>query len=308
MLRLLVLIAGLTLAAGITSAAQGRTAAPGAPVLQSELRDMTSRLDPGRSTPGEAIANAQWLVGRYRTLGPLARTFAPADLAVSREMARRSLVWLGRAGALHARDPLVARALLDAYEVTGGFYRDHGRLYMPGAYVAYASAARLAQRLTFYRADPLWFGRAFDRYALAYGALAVADGTFVPRWTTLRDLPESDPSAAGAATPLAPVPLPAVDVGSLETSQRQAWSDARDRFRSVAANVHAARLLLDQLSERLHARGLALNPDTAATALKMQSALEDAAELLRSHEFDTAIDALRGAEAHRARLKGATGQ
>jgi hypothetical protein len=40
----------------------------------------------------------------------------------------------------------------------------------------------------------------------------------------------------------------------------------------------------------------------------MQSALEDAAELLQAREFDTAIESLRSAEAHRTKLRSATGQ
>lgn len=301
---LIVCIAG----AGVVTATAQRGMPPGGGGLQAELRDMNTRLGTNRPTPRDAIDNAQWIVGRYRSFGPLVRTYGPADYALSREMARRSLDWLWRAGTLHARDPLAARALLDAYDAVGLFYRDYGRFYAPGAYVAYASAARLAQRLTLYRTDPLWFGQAFDRYALAYGTLAAASGMIVPRWTTIQDLPDTDTSTADAAPALVPVPLPKVDASGLAAAERTQWTDARDRFRSVSANVHTARVLLDQLSERLRRQGLALNPETAATALKMQSALEDAAELIAAKEFDTAIEALRGADAYRARLKGATGQ
>jgi hypothetical protein len=40
----------------------------------------------------------------------------------------------------------------------------------------------------------------------------------------------------------------------------------------------------------------------------MQSALEDASELLQAREFESAIELLRSAEAHRAKLRSATGQ
>jgi len=66
--------------------------------------------------------------------------------------------------------------------------------------------------------------------------------------------------------------------------------------------------MLDQLSARLHATGLELHPENAATALKMQGFLEDAAELVQNREFETATDYLRRADAERTKLKSVTGQ
>jgi hypothetical protein len=124
-----------------------------------------------------------------------------------------------------------------------------------------------------------------------------------------QDLPPADSSNAEPPPPaLAPTPLPTVDLSGLDGAQRQLWQDARDRFRTASASVHGARVLLDQLSARLQQQGLALNPAIAATAIKMQSALEDASELLQNREFETAIESLRSAEAHRAKLRSATGQ
>ena len=277
-------------------------------VFRADVDGMASRLGAGGLTSRQAIADAQRIVTGYRSFGPLVRGFGPADYVLNRDVARRSLHWLGRAGALYARDPLAARAFLDAYDVIGGFYRNYGGFYAPGAYVAYASAARLAQRLTYYPYDPVYFSSAFDRYALAYGTYATLNGMLVPRWTMVQDLPAGDVAANEPGPALTPVPLPKVDVAGLDASQRQLWMDARDRFRSAASGVHGARVLLVQLSDRLRRQGLELNPATAATALKMQSALEDASELLEAKEFETAIESLRSAEAHRARLRSATGQ
>jgi len=46
----------------------------------------------------------------------------------------------------------------------------------------------------------------------------------------------------------------------------------------------------------------------AADALKMQSFLEDAVDLMREGRFDTALEALVRADYVRAKLKGVTGQ
>ena len=76
----------------------------------------------------------------------------------------------------------------------------------------------------------------------------------------------------------------------------------------MAPRVYGARVLLNELSERLHQQRLALNAQDAANALKMQSFLEDAVELMKERQFDTAVEALVRAEYVRAKLKGVTGQ
>jgi hypothetical protein len=294
----------------VVGAQRGRGTPP--PSAQAAFRadvdGMSARLSDGRMTSREAIADAKQIGAAYRTFGPFVPTFGPTDYALNRAVARRSLSWLSRAGSFYARDPLAARAFLDAYDVIGGFYRDHGGFYAPGAYVAYASAARLAQRLAYYGHDPVWFGSAFDRYALEYGMYATLNGMLVPRWTMAQHLPVEDVAPSGPQPGLAPLALPKVDATGLDATQRQLWMEARDRFRAASSSVHSARLLLDQLSARLRQKGLTLNPTIAATALKMQSALEDASELLQAKEFETAIESLRGAEAYRVKLRPATGQ
>lgn len=309
MLRSLLVLAGLVIAIrpAIVDAQRPVTVGPQA-VFRTDVDGMTARLRAPGITSRQAIVDAQRIVSGYRSFGPLVRTFGPLDYALNRDVARRSLTWLTRASVRYGRDPLAARAFLDAYDVIGGFYRDYGGFYAPGAYVAWASAARLAQRYTYYSYDPVWFGSAFDRYALAYGTYATLNGMLVPRWTTAQDLPVNDVPPSEAPAMLTPLPMPKVDTTGLDETQRQLYMDSRDRFRAASASVHGARVLLDQLSERLRHQGMALNPAIATTALKMQSALEDASELLQAREFETAVESLRSAEAHRAKLRSATGQ
>lgn len=320
MFRVLIVVACLGAAAGTITAAAQRPAPPNPAgrvlpdsadaqaTLRSDLNGMTTRLGGGRGTSRDAMADARRLAVGYRGLAPLVRTFGPADHALNRDVARRSLFWLSRAAILYGADPLAARTFLDAYGAIGGFYRDYGHFYVPGAYVAYAGAARLAQRLAFATSDASWFEHELDRYALAYGTLATLNGTFIPPWTTPQDLPDTAPPPTRPPVVLTPLALPPIDVSTLEPAQRERWTDVRDRFRSVAASVHGARVLLDQLAERLRGQGLTLNPETAATALKMQGSLEDASELIQAKEFDAAIDALRRADYQRGKLRSATGQ
>jgi hypothetical protein len=275
--------------------------------LRTDLDGMTARLG-GRGTPQQAIADAQRLATGYRSLGPHVRGFGPNDYAVNREMARRSLYWLSRANIMYAGDPLAARAFLDAYDSIGLFYRDYGYFYSPGAYVAYASATRLAQRLARVGVQGDWYARELQRYALAYGALAVHDGQLVGRWGVPQDLPDGAPTKADAGAPLKPLELPRMDITKMTPEQREAWTDVRDRFRSVASKVHGARILMDQLAGRLNAQGLALHPEDAANALKMQGFLDDAVDLIQAGELESATDSLRAADAERTKLRGVTGQ
>jgi hypothetical protein len=308
MIRVFALSVALSVAGAHAVEAQ-RPSGQGNPqlALRADIDGMTARLG-GRVTSQQAMADAQRLALGYRSLGPLVRGFGPADYAVNREMARRSLSWLSRANILYAGDPLAARAFLDAYDSIGGFYRDNGRFYSPGAYVAYASATRLAQRLSRAGVQGDWYARQLQRYALAYGELAVLDGQLVGRWGLPQDLPEGTSTKADAAAPLRPLELPKVDITKLTSAQREAWADVRDRFRSVASNVHGARLLMDKLAERLTQQGLALHPEDAANALKMQSFLEDAVDLIQIGDFEAATNSLRAADAERIKLRGVTGQ
>jgi len=292
--------------AAAAGAQRGRGAANPQAVLRHDLDVMTGGLGGARPTSREAIANTQRLSLGYRSLIPIVGRFGPADYALNRLVAQQSLAWLGRTSVWYLHDPVAARAYLDAYDTIGGFYRDRARFYAPGAYVAYAGGARLARRLMLGTAYD-WSLRELDRYALAYGTMATLDGRYIGRWGRPQDLPEIPPPPQ-AAVALQPLALPNVDVSTLTPAQREAWSDVRGRFRSVASQVHAARLLLDEMAARLQQQGLTLHPANAATALKMQGFLEDAADLIESKEFEMATDALRRADYERSKLKGVTGQ
>jgi hypothetical protein len=313
MLRIIVICVsvGLVAASG-ASAGNQRRGGGGSPnshaALRHDLDTMTTRLSGVRPTPQQVIADARLLTSGYRSLVPFVRGFGPADYALNRHVARRSLEWLARASLLYGRDPLVAQAFLSSYDSIGGFYRDYGPFYHPGAFVAYAGATRLAQRLILDGYDTDRYERELNRYALAYGTMAAFNGALLTPWNTPRDLPDIDSPRPEPTVVLKPVELPEVNVAQLDAEQRAAWTEARDRFRSVAPRVYGARVLLNQLSERLQGQRMNLHPEDAANALKMQSFLEDAVDLMREGRFDTAVEALTRADYVRVKLRSVTGQ
>jgi len=275
--------------------------------LRRDVEAMTARLRGPTPSRAQVIADAGRLTTGYRSLMPYARSVRPPDYAVNLALARLSLGWLARASALFGADPSAAQAFLGSYDAIGGFYGD-GRFYRPGAFVAYAGAARLAGSLALAGYDVNRFEGDMNRFALAYGTLAATAGMFQTPWTAPADLPEHDAPQPPPPAALKPVPLPEVDVARLSAEEQAAWSETRDRFRNVAAHVHEARVLLDDLAHRLQQQHVEVHPVDAANALKMQGYLEDAAELIRARKFDVALEALQRAEYIRMKLKSVTGQ
>jgi hypothetical protein len=303
-----VLVAATVLTLPAMAAAQRLTGPNPQIALKRDLDGMMARLGGGgRVTHQDIIADSRRLAGGYRSLVPWVHGFGPSDYAINRQVARLSLAWLGRAGSLYWTNPPAARAVMDTYDSIGGFYRDYGGFYRPGAFVAYAGATRLAQRLILGGFNTNVYERDLDRYALAYGTLATLNGQIVGPWSVPRDLPESA-AAEPPLPPLEPVRLPAVDVTRLDAGQREAWNDTRDRFRTVASQVHIARTLLNDLASRLRSQQLELHPQDAATAIKMQSFLEDAVDLIKEGRFDLATEALKRADYERVKLRSVTGQ
>jgi hypothetical protein len=113
---------------------------------------------------------------------------------------------------------------------------------------------------------------------------------------------------APVATRVPRLELPDIDSAAMTPEQRELLTDLRVRFHAVSAQVQRSRLQLDRLGERLQRQGLALHPEVAADATRMERYLADAVALSRSGSFAGAIDALRRADYARVRLKGVTGQ
>jgi hypothetical protein len=111
-------------------------------------------------------------------------------------------------------------------------------------------------------------------------------------------------------TDLKPVALPAIEQAKLDATQKAQWVEIQPRFRQVSASVYQARQLLEDLSHRLRQQqpNATLNVQDAATAIKMQGFLDDAAELVRAAQFEKAAEALERADYERGRLKRVTGQ
>ncbi|HEY7617061.1 MAG TPA: hypothetical protein VH744_09680, partial [Terriglobales bacterium] len=109
-------------------------------------------------------------------------------------------------------------------------------------------------------------------------------------------------------TGLKPVELPVIDESRISAEQTALWRDLRSRFLNTAAQVHEARVNLDQLSRRLFRQNMSLNGQDASLAVLMNGFLEDAAKQISTGQFESAFESLVRADYTRRKLRGVTGQ
>lgn len=273
--------------------------------LLGDVRDMNARLDRGRPSGRDVVADSERLRAGFTSVS-LDPEYGRQPDALGEQLAQQSFGWLDRAGRLFRWDPAVAPSLMRTYGAVCDVYRRHSAASRPWLWVGYGGASRVARSLVL-SSDGQAYEQALEAYALEAAALNYVAGavSYLPSvWDT--GMPPSE--AVQPRTTIEPVPLPAVDEAVLTAEQRGLWIDVRTRFLTVSSRVHEARLLLEDLSARLRARNLSVNDADAATAIKMQGFLEDAAELVQDHQFDKAREALRRADYERAKLKNITGQ
>jgi hypothetical protein len=282
-------------------------------VLRNELRAMNARWVSGQLSSREVVLESERLRAGFDRLSADARDLTPADYALNRELASQSFSWLARAGSRFRADATVAQALMQTYGFIGDFY--HGRFPYPnGAWFAYVDATRWARAVVLNNQRGSAFERDLERFALAWATVAYASGSFAFPSAPSADLLQSPRSAPLEPEPprtdLKPVALPAIEQAKLDATQKAQWVEIQPRFRQVSASVYQARQLLEDLSHRLRQQqpNATLNVQDAATAIKMQGFLDDAAELVRAAQFEKAAEALERADYERGRLKRVTGQ
>jgi hypothetical protein len=275
-----------------------------------EVRAMNTRWDSGRFTSGDVVRESERLRGWYDRLGTSTGDLTGADLALSHALANQSFNWLAHVGVRYHRDAVVAQALMRTYGYLGDFYQSRFP-YPGGAWYAYLDATRWARAVVLNSGRGSAFERDLERFALGWATVAYANGAAVFQPFNFRDLPETAALQPPTQRPEPKlVSLPTVEEAKLTPEQKALWPDLQARFRQVAAGVQQARILLDDVSRRLEQQSprLTLNVQDAATALKMQGFLDDAADLVRDRQFEKAQEALERADYSRAKLKGTTGQ
>jgi hypothetical protein len=88
----------------------------------------------------------------------------------------------------------------------------------------------------------------------------------------------------------------APDLGELKDTERGTARELMSRYESAAAHASAAGANAARLRESLAARGMAMNVQTAASVARLAVFLDEAAEMLRAHDWEQAGAALEKTE------------
>ncbi len=275
--------------------------------LAADVGAWSGQMNGARMDAAQVIANSNRLVAGYRGMMPYAAGFGAADIARNRALARQSFAYLAWASSAYAANPAVMQALTGAYGYLGGFYATPGIGYYPyAAPYAYAGANRLTRAMMLGDRGNSRLEADLQRWGTAWAAASYIGGRFYGNLTNLPDGAEILPPVQPADIPL--TPLPAVDVEKLTPDQVGQWKELRENFLGTAKRVREARVLLEELSARLRSQNMNLNQTDAAAALMMQGFLEDAVGLIRTTQFEPAVEALSRAEYQRRKLRSVTGR
>lgn len=280
--------------------------------LQTDLRDMQSRLGGGRLRTDQVIADSERLRGHYRSMPPLRSSFGSDDLGRQGPLAQQSYAWLDGAYARYRGSAPVARSLLDTYAAVGDFHGQAGLGSRAGFWLGYAGAHRAGRGLLLAGDADRALERRLESLALAWAGVSAVNW-YVNDWywndfVRRREGERVIDQAVGVEPAPSPIPVPSVDTSTLSSAEQAQWREVRDRFASVSARVHQAQVALADLRGRLAQQGLSLHPNNVAGSLAMQGYLQDAADAVDAREFERAGQALTRADYERNRVRTATGQ
>jgi hypothetical protein len=296
--------------AGAKERVELNTVAAANATLQQDINAIDTRLSEGRSSRQQVIADAERISDDYSRLMQDSKFFSPADWDQNKQSARRVFGWLCRSGAAYRNDPLVSQSLMRTYGTIGNYYSRYGLFYPTGAGLGYEGASRHARSLILGVAGSKQYERDLIRFATAWAAASYIDQALSQSAMGCRmnNSDQYDFEAPGQQSLNRQLPFPEVDKTKLTGEQLDQLAEIHSLFMLVSARVHEARTLLEQLSSRLHDRGMKLNPQDAATAITMQGFLEDAVEYVKSGDFEKAKAALTRSDYLRKKLKHTTGQ
>ncbi len=121
------------------------------------------------------------------------------------------------------------------------------------------------------------------------------------------------PKAQVAATPVAstteqapPPPAPARAPAMSKEDQATA-RDLRERYNMAASHAATARSNADAMRQRLAAKGMSINAQTAAAVDNLQFLLDQASEAMRDRRWDDALSNLQAVEAETQKVARAVG-
>jgi hypothetical protein len=111
---------------------------------------------------------------------------------------------------------------------------------------------------------------------------------------------------ASAAEQAPPPPAPA-RAPALSKEDQATARDLRERYNMDASHAATARSNADAMRQRLAAKGMSINAQTAAAVDNLQFLLDQASEAMRDRRWDDALSNLQAVEAETQKVARAVG-
>lgn len=274
--------------------------------ISAQVQGLRTSTRPGAPT-ADLTRQVNSVANGYRQLGSSREPYSHTDAAADGRLAQETSAALYAIERQGVQDPALGRALAGAYGAMGDYQARPGYgSYGLNPVGAYGGASRITRRMILAGGTGQGFERDLERYAMSMATWNVANNRI---WGGMpdRDMPQD-------AYPMGPMPPdrqlpqpPQFDLSTLTAEQKEAWDDLRPQFVAVCARVTASLRALDQLTARLQAGRMDINPANLAASYRMQGFLDDAFALVDQKDFAGGKLALEKADYERSRLKPVTG-
>jgi hypothetical protein len=276
--------------------------------LSGQIRVLGTTARPGVQASA-LTGRVNLLAGGFRQLGS-AGPMTPADAAVDRQMARDANSALMAIERTSPRDPGLDSALAGAYGALGDYQsrRDFSGYGFNPVY-AYGGASRITRRMILSGGSDPRFERDLERYAMSMATWSLVNDRI---WAGMNRSSAEGPDDVYDPGPAPPeravLEPPEFDPATLTAAQKEAWEDLRPEFAAVSQRITRALHSLDELSMRLRAQRMDINPANLAASYRMQGFLEDAFGLIQQKDFQGGKQALERAAYECKRLRPVTGE
>lgn len=220
------------------------------------------------------------------------------------------------AGSMQAQIPMWRQNLVNGLTGVPSSYRDIERFegYLSAA-MPYCGRLTAADYSGYRSMVGTWTGYLSTMNAAARDAQTRA--AVVRAWRSVALFPCAY-AAGQPRPPEAPVPPPQPNpppfelqppaVTGVSAADKETYDDLRQRYGFAAGKAAAAWNNTEILRISLGLRGMSVNADTTANAARLGVMLNDASEMLKAHDWDTARLRLQGVETVTQRIANVVGQ
>jgi serine/threonine protein kinase len=316
---LIVVLAGAGVYFAMDAAAARREAAAQA----ARINNMSQYIPPlpgGGDDASKILADVQKLTEILKQGNLNAENLSTEALDARNQLLSKSTTYLKQVAAAAEKDPLLAKAVGDAWVGIAEIQAGGGSAKAdPNAQLEnYLSAKNVLSQASASNPDDPEIVTRLQRIEDKINRLSAQIGKPLPKPLNPPPTPEPSPenpvvgdtkkrntnSGAAAITPepVTPSPLPPRPDPVVPRPTDPLLAEAQDRVSQTESKVASTQQLFDTMKADLAARGLSPRPDTVASVIRMNQLLQQAKAQIAGGDGTRAMDTLRAAEAIAARV------